>query len=149
MIQQKTAPDIERFKSLLKSKGMKATPQRLAIHEAMLGLGHACADMVSEWISTHSPVKVTVASVYNTLTQLAELGIYSHRYSADSKMYFDVNTFKHLHLYDIRNNEFKDIIDDELIDMVESHFKKRRFRGYKIEGFDIQVICRPTKKARD
>jgi len=37
------APSIEEFKSLLKGNGLKVTPQRLAVHEAMLRLGHACA----------------------------------------------------------------------------------------------------------
>jgi Fe2+ or Zn2+ uptake regulation protein len=89
---------------------------------------------------------VTVASVYNILTNLAMLGIYDHRLSANNKMYFDVNTFKHMHLYDQENHVFKDVIDDELIAMIESHLGRKKFRGYKIEGIDIQLVGRPTKK---
>ena len=134
------------FKTILKKHGLKATPQRLAVHDAMMKLGHASADMVTEHIKKEGVAKVTVASVYNILTNLALLGVYDHRMSSNNKMYFDVNTFKHMHLYDYENHVYKDVIDDELIALVEKHLGKRRFRGYKIEHIDIQLIGRPSRK---
>lgn len=139
-------PDIEEFKKILKRHTLKATPQRLAVHEAMMTLGHACADMVGEEIAKKGKSKITVASVYNVLTQMAMLGIYDYRLSANNKMYFDVNTFKHIHLYDHENHVFKDVIDDELISLIEAHLNRKRFKGYKVEGIDIQLIGRPTRK---
>ena len=137
---------LEDFKQVLKKHSLKATPQRLAVHEAMLSLGHASADMVTEVITHKGETKVTVASVYNILTNMAMLGIYDYRLSANNQMYFDVNTFKHMHLYDQENHVFKDVIDDELIALIESHLGRKKFRGYKIEGIDIQLVGRPTKK---
>ena len=139
-------PNIEEFKQLLKKHSLKATPQRIAVHEAMIGLGHASADMVTDVITQKGTTKVTVASVYNILTHMAMLGIYDYRLSANNKMYFDVNTFRHMHLYDHENHVFKDVIDDELISMIEAHLGRRKFRGYKIEGIDIQLVGRPTRK---
>lgn len=139
-------PNIEEFKAILKKNSLKATPQRIAVHEAMMSLGHASADMVTEKITSNGTTKVTVASVYNILSQLAMLGVYEYRMSANNKMYFDVNTFKHMHLYDHANHTFKDIVDDELMGIIESHLGRKRVRGYKIEGIDIQLIGRPTKK---
>ena len=139
-------PNLEEFKVILKKHELKATPQRLAVHEAMMSLGHASADMVTEAIKEKGTAKVTVASVYNILTHLAMLGVYHYRLSANNKMYFDVNTFKHMHLYDQENHVFKDVIDDELIALIESHLGRKKFRGYKIEGIDIQLVGRPTKK---
>lgn len=139
-------PNTEEFKSILKKHSLKATPQRLAVHEAMMSLGHASADMVTELIKEKSTAKVTMASVYNILTHMAMLGIYSYRLSSNNKMYFDVNTFKHIHLYDHENHLFRDVIDDELIALIESHLSRKRFRGYKVEGFDIQIVGKPTKK---
>ena len=105
-------PTIEEFKVVLKKHSLKATPQRLAVHEAMISLGHASADMVTEAIQAKGTTKVTVASVYNILTQLAMLGVYDYRLSSNNKMYFDVNTFGHMHFYDKENHLFKDVIDD-------------------------------------
>mgnify|MGYP003294708541 CR=1 FL=1 len=139
-------PNLEEFKAILKKHSLKATPQRLAVHQAMTVLGHASADMVTDEIKKKGTAKVTVASVYNILTHLAMLGVYHYRLSANNKMYFDVNTFKHIHFYDKANHEFKDVIDDELIRIIESHLCRKRVKGYKIEGFDIQLIGHPTRK---
>ena len=67
--------------------------------------------------------------------------------SSNNKMYFDVNTFKHIHLYDTENNVYKDVIDEELTAIVESKMKGRGFRGYKVDGIDIQILCHPSKKS--
>ena len=139
-------PNLDEFKVILKKHELKATPQRLAVHEAMMELGHASADMVTEAIKEKATAKVTVASVYNILTHLAMLGIYHYRLSANNKMYFDVNTFKHIHFYDQANHMFRDVIDDELVSIIESHLIRKRVKGYKIESFDIQLIGRPTRK---
>ena len=139
-------PNLDEFKLILKKHSLKATPQRLAVHEAMMSLGHACADMVTETIKEKNTAKVTLASVYNILTHMAMLGVYNYRLSANNKMYFDVNTFYHCHLYDQENHTYKDVLDDDLIAMIHSHLGRRRFKGYKVEGIDIQIIGRPTKR---
>ena len=139
-------PSLEELKPILKARGLKATPQRLAVHEAMLELGHASADMVTDYIIAKGKTKVTVASVYNVLSQLALHGIYKHRLSANNKMYFDVNSSKHMHLYDTYNNEFKDVFDEELFEILEEKLKHKRFKGYKIDGIDVQIICHPSHR---
>ena len=148
MTNQAQKSSLDQFKGILKTHSLKATPQRIAVHEAMLRLGHASADMVTEYIQNNSSTKVTVASVYNILTNLAMLGIYHHRLSSNNKMYFDVNTFKHFHIYDCENHQYKDVIDNELQEIVENYLSRRRFRGYTIDHIDIQLVGRPTRKKR-
>ena len=141
-------PTLDEFRTRLKRHGLKATRQRLAVHEAMMGLGHASADLVTEEIGRKGSVKVTVASVYNILSQLADIHIYSRRLSANNKMYFDINSFQHVHLYDRENHRFRDLYDEELMDLVKSHLKRRKFRGFTVEDIDIQLIARPTRKSK-
>ncbi len=138
---------MEEFKTFLRDHGLKTTPQRLAVHEAMLKLGHASADMVAGYVGRNCDAKVTVASVYNILFGLSELGLYTHRLSSNSKMYFDVNTFEHAHLYDTVNNTYKDFIDEELMRLIHERLDRRQFRGYKVDGFDIQILCHPTRSS--
>ena len=145
MTQVNPAPSMEAFRKALKSHGLKATGQRMTIHAAMMALGHASADQIREHIVS-SGGTITVASVYNTLSQLALLGIYKHRLSANNKMYFDVNTGKHIHLYDVYNNRYKDIVDEELVETVETALKRRRFKGFKVDGIDIQILCHPSHR---
>jgi len=139
---------MEEFKSMLKRHKMKATRQRLAVHEAMMNLGHASADMVCEELAAKGTAKVTVASVYNILSQLADIKVYSRRMSSNNKMYFDVLTTKHIHLYDKENHRFRDIFDEELMDLIRSRLKRRKFKGFTVEDIDIQIIAKPTRKLK-
>lgn len=138
--------DIAWLKEKLKENSLKATPQRIAVHKAMLKLGHASADMVSAEISANDSTKITVASVYNILSDMASLGIYDHRLSSTNKMFFDVNTFEHAHMYDCENDIYRDVIDDGLMAIIKERLAGKKFRGYEVEGIDIQIIVRPSKK---
>ena len=142
------APGLEKFRALLKKYDLKVTPQRIAVHEAMLALGHASADMVTEYIITRGKAKVTVASVYNILSQLTMLGIYNHRMSSNNKMYFDVNTFKHIHPDDTENNCYVDVVDDELQKVLEERLMSKHYKGYKVDDIDVQILCHPTTHHR-
>lgn len=146
MVLNRNSTAMDEFRETLRKYSLKATSQRLAVHSAMMELGHASADMVAEEIYRQAGARISVASVYNILSQFALVGIYSHLLSSNSKMFFDFNTFKHMHLYDKVNHTFKDVLDDELVDMVESRLKNRRFRGFKVDGVDILLVCHPTAK---
>lgn len=135
---------MDEFRTQLRRHNLKATRQRMAVHEVMMNLGHASADMVCDQL-TQTGSHVTVASVYNILSQLADNRIYGRRLSATSKMFFDVNVARHIHLYDRENHTFRDIIDEELSMLVASHLRRRRFKGYTVEDIDIQLIAHPTK----
>ena len=97
--------------------------------------------------SSGSAVKVNTSSVYNILSQLALTGIYRHRLSANNKMYFDVNSARHIHLYDLSTHTFRDLPDDEFSEMVFAKLGRKRFKGFKIENVDVQILVRPTQKS--
>ncbi|MBE6222890.1 MAG: hypothetical protein E7125_05450 [Bacteroidales bacterium] len=137
-------PTMDEFRTQLRRHNLKATRQRLAVHEVMMGLGHASPDMVVQELANRGS-HVTVASVYNILTQLADNRIYSRRLSAGSKMFFDVNAVRHIHLYDRENHTYRDIIDEELSMLVASHMRRRKFKGFTVEDIDIQLIAHPTR----
>ncbi len=141
-------PDLIEYVELLKRHDLKATPQRVAVHEAMIKLVHASADMVAEEISLDGRTKVTTSSVYNILTDMSRLGIYSRRMSSNNKMYFDACTVRHIHVYDSENNVYKDVMDDDLLARIEEKLRHKRFRGYTVEDIDIQIVVRPTKRRR-
>ena len=144
--------DIEKrmaeFRNRLKKHGLKVTQQRYAVHEAMLKLVHASADMVTAEILKEGKTKVTVASVYNILTQLSMLDIYHHRMSSNNKMYFDVITTGHMHLYDTVNHAYTDIYDDLLYKGIADKLLSKRFKGYKIDGMDILLLAHPTTRRK-
>ena len=138
---------LEEFKTQLKRHGFKATRQRLAVHEVMMELVHASAYDVCQALRAQGSA-VTVASVYNILSQLADCRIYARRLSATNKMFFDVYSERHVHLYDRENHTWRDLVDDELAALVNAHLKRRKFKGFTVEDIDIQIIARPTRKTK-
>ena len=148
MVRQKhPIPTLDDFRSQLRRHGLKATRQRLAVHEAMMELEHASADMVSEKIS-QGGTSVTPASVYNILSQLADRYIYGRRLSAANKMFFDVDASRHIHLYDRENHIYRNLVDEQLTELVGAHLKRRKFKGFTVENIDIQIIAKPTRKKK-
>ena len=143
---RKGIPDIIQFKRMLRDRGLKATPQRSAVHEAMWNLVHAGADEVAAWIAEHGSVRVSPASVYNILALLADLGIYGRRSGRGGKMVFAARVAPHLHLYATQSETWRDLEDEELMHWVEAHLKGRRYRGYRIDGFEVQLLCHPTRR---
>ena len=139
---------MQKFKALLKQHKLKATPQRLAVHNVMLQLIHASAEQVADVLKEASESKVSVSSVYNILSQMASRGIYGRRLSVDNVMYFDVNPENHLHLYDPQNNIFKDVQDPDLLMEIEERIKRHRYRGFRVSSVEVNVICHPPKKRK-
>ena len=139
---------MEEFRTQLRRHGLKATRQRVAVHEVMMELVHASADMVREELAQRGS-RVTTASVYNILSQLADFRIYGRRLSATNKMFFDVVPSRHIHMYDRENNTWRDLMDEDLDALVNAHLKRRKFKGFTIEDIDIQLIARPTRKTKN
>ena len=71
---------------LFQSKGVKATPQRISVYEALLSLKHPSAEAVLERVRSILPT-VTVATVYNTLDCFAKAGVIERVLTVDNKMY--------------------------------------------------------------
>ncbi len=140
-------PTLDDFRSQLRRHNLRATQQRLAVHEVMMALEHASADMVQNELAARG-ASVTVASVYNILSQLADYHIYSRRLSATNKMFFDIEGSRHIHLYDRENHNYRNLQDEELSELVAAHLKRRKFKGYTVEGIDIQIIAKPTRKTK-
>lgn len=135
----------EKLREFLKSRSLKATPQRIAVHEAMLALEHAGADQVAAYISEHGTVQVTTATVYNILTQFSDLGLYARRMSPDNKMIFDFDASPHIHLFDSKAHNLVNVSDDGILDLISAQMRRRRFRGYKIDYAELTLVCHPTR----
>ncbi len=127
-------------KIMIQSRGLKATPQRIAVYDVMRRLGHASADMVCEELSVTSSSPYTKATVYNVLESFAKAGIIARRCSSNNKMYFDVNVCDHVHLLDEEKNTFRDYYSPELVGLVRDFMKSRQIDGFVARKIDIQIV---------
>lgn len=130
---------MQNIKEKIQLSGLKATPQRLAVYESMLNFGHASADVIAESLKNKFPT-LTVATIYNVLESFVNVGILNRRYSSNCKMYFDVNTHNHIHIYDRETNSYLDYEDPALIDMILDYLKNKNDRNLSFADLDIQLI---------
>src|SRR3954465_12350951 len=90
-----SAPDDIRAE--LRGRGLRATPQRLAVHGALQGLArHATAEEVLQRVHGTVP-GVSLPTVYAALELLADLGLAS-RVHAGRAVRFDPRSQPHHHL---------------------------------------------------
>ncbi|MEF9986612.1 MAG: transcriptional repressor [Bacteroidales bacterium] len=130
---------MQTIKEKIQHSGLKATPQRIAVYDAMKQLGHASADMVIEMLKDTFPT-LTVATIYNVLESFVVSGLLARRYSSNNKMYFDVNTYEHAHVYDKETNTYSDYNDPQLIKIVMDYLTKKSDFNIAFSNIDIQLI---------
>ena len=142
-VQNRTEPDMLILKNKIKEAGLKATPQRIAIYEAMRKLGHACVDMVAEELKKSFPT-LTIATIYNVLESFVNAGLLVRRFSSNNKMYFDVNVYEHAHFYDTEMNSYEDYHDPELVKIVMEYISSKKIVNFDIKSVDIQLVGKKT-----
>ena len=124
----------------LKEKGLKVTPQRIAILEAIIKLNnHPSADNIIEYIRNYHP-NISTATVYKVLDALVLNGLVKKVKSDKDIMRYDAVLEKHHHLYSSESNRIEDYNDDELNEMLEKYFKKKGIPDFKIEDINLQII---------
>lgn len=129
----------DEIRERLNRHGLKATGQRVRVYEAMCVLGHASADAVYRHLGCGG--RMTLATVYNVLESMTEAGLLVRRPSFSSKMYFDVNTDDHCHLYRQETAEITDFRDDALQQDVEARIRAQLPAGLKLDRVEIHILC--------
>ena len=138
-----------RIKEQLNRCGLKATPQRVQVYDAMCALGHASADGVYQHLGgDRGPL--TVATVYNVLESPTESGLLVRRPSFSNKMFFDVHPDNHFHLYRADTHEIVDFRDEALERAVTERVRAVLPGNLELDRIEIQVLCHAkTDETRD
>mgnify|MGYP006279276829 CR=1 FL=1 len=127
------------IRELIASRGLKVTPQRMAILEAVHDLGnHPTADKIKEYIQQNHP-SIAVGTIYKTLEKLREKNLVEKVRTEKDVMRYDLVTQKHHHLYSKNSDRIEDYFDDELNRMLEDYFSKKNIKNFRIEDFKIHL----------
>ena len=137
---------MDEIRSRLNQCGLKATPQRMRVYAAMCRLGHASADAVYLYLGSDKGT-MSLATVYNVLESMTEAGLLVRRPSFSSKMFFDVDTSEHGHLYRSDTQELVDISDESLLPAVEARVRECIPEDLVLDRVEIQVICHDGRPA--
>jgi Fur family iron response transcriptional regulator len=111
-MKQLTPKEIE---EMLRKAGLQPTAQRIAICRYIFcEADHPTAEDVKKWADKRLP-KISLATVYNTLSKLAEAGLLKElKLSHSDSVVYDVNTERHFHFLDERTGRLFDVGEDEL-----------------------------------
>lgn len=136
---QHTPKSIDEIREMLSQRGIKVTPQRIAVYAALQTLGHASAEQITKAVHDTFPT-VTVGTIYNVLECFSAHGIISRLNTSDNKMYFDINVHDHHHLLCEETGEITDFGDTELSELVRAYCATHKLPfGPKFEVKDIHV----------
>ena len=100
----------------LRAAGLRPTRQRLALAKLLFDGGdrHVTAEMLHAEVM-NANVRVSLATVYNTLHQFTSCGLLREIVVDASRSYFDTNMSDHHHFYMEDGGELLDIPGDEIV----------------------------------
>jgi Fur family transcriptional regulator, peroxide stress response regulator len=120
-------------------KGLKVTPQRVVILEAIYKLNnHPTAENIIEYIRELHP-NIATGTVYKVLETLVKKGLVKKVTTEKDIMRYDGIIENHHHLYCTECEIIEDYFDDELDKLLHNHFKNKNIKDFKIEDIVLQI----------
>ncbi|MCJ8346980.1 transcriptional repressor [bacterium] len=106
---------LREVENLLKEHGVQPSAQRIAVcHHVLTSNTHPTVDDVKAWADANFP-KMSLATVYNTLNLLAEVGILKAlKFPHSDKTHFDGDQSAHFHFLDEETGKIYDIANENL-----------------------------------
>ncbi len=129
----------------LTDKGLKVTPQRIAILEAIIKMNnHPTAENIIDYIRNNHP-NIATATVYKVLDALVSNSLIRKVKTEKDVMRYDAVMESHHHLYCSESDRIEDFVDTELNELIEKYFEKKQIPDFKIEDVKLQIIGRFLK----
>ncbi|MCU4165269.1 Fur family transcriptional regulator [Carboxylicivirga caseinilyticus] len=131
--------NIDQIREKIASKGLKITPQRVAILEAIYNLNnHPTAENIADYIKISQP-NIAIGTIYKVLEILVKNKIIKKVTTEADKMRYDGITEHHHHLYCIECDLIEDYFDEELNQILEQYFAKKKINGFHFKNFVVQI----------
>jgi Fur family peroxide stress response transcriptional regulator len=130
---------INKIKDRIKEAGLKVTPQRLAVLEAIYTLqDHPTAEQVITRIRRKHP-SIASGTVYKVLDILVEKKLLRRVKTEKDIMRYDGILDLHHHLYCSDSDRIEDYADQELDRLLEDYFDKKNIPNFNIEEIKLQI----------
>jgi Fur family transcriptional regulator, peroxide stress response regulator len=131
---------IKEIRDKLIEKGLKVTPQRIAILEAIVVLNnHPTAENIIDYIRKNHP-NISTATVYKVIDALVEKELLKRVKTDKDVMRYDAVMENHHHLYCSASDRIEDYYDNELNELLDEYFEKKGIPNFKIEDIKLQII---------
>jgi Fur family transcriptional regulator, peroxide stress response regulator len=132
--------NIKLLKVKLRDKGLKATPRRLSILEAIIELNnHPTAEEIIKFIRNQN-LNIATATVYKALDIMVARKVIIKVDTEKHIIRYDAILEPHHHLYSAESNIIKDYDNEEINKILEKYFKKNKIQDFYIEEIKLQII---------
>ena len=126
------------IKNKLSEKGLRITPQRMSILEAIYNTNHPTADDIIKYIrQKHS--NIATGTVYKVLDTFVQKGLIKRITTDKDVIRYDGLLIHHHHLHSSEDVLIKDYVDEELDRILKKYFQKKRINDFKIEEITLQI----------
>ncbi len=123
----------------LQEKGLKVTPQRVAIFDAIVKLrNHPTADNIIDYIRSNHP-NISVGTVYKVLDSLVENNLVKKVKTERDIMRYDAIMTNHHHLYCAETDRIEDFEDEKLNHLLTEYFRKNKIKNFNIQDIKLQI----------
>lgn len=130
----------EKYRIDLKNSNLKVTPQRMVVLEALENLkNHPSADKIKEYVVKNHP-NIAVGTIYKTLETFVEKGLIKKVKTEKDIMRYDAILERHHHLYCEDTEHIEDFFDEELNNMLEEYFTKKKIPNFKVKDIKLHII---------
>jgi Fur family peroxide stress response transcriptional regulator len=127
---------------ILKGKELKITPQRVVVYEAVIKVQpHPTAEQIIRVVRKKNP-NISPGTIYKTLETFVKNGIIRKVKTDADVMRYDPVTEKHHHLYCAESERIEDYFDEELNQLIENYFKKKKIPDFTLDDFKLQLVGR-------
>ncbi|MEO9483755.1 MAG: transcriptional repressor [Ekhidna sp.] len=130
---------INQIKHRLDEAGLKAThPRIVVLKELTASNEHPSAESIYEGLKEDNP-SISLGSVYRVLDVLVDAGLIQRVLVRSGSKRYDANMSPHGHLYCLKTDKIQDFYDEELYELINEFFKKKRIKNFKISEIKLRV----------
>ncbi len=123
----------------ISASGLKVTPQRIAVMQALYKLSHPRAEEIYNEVSESIP-GLSPTTVYNVLDILASKGMIKRVKTDSGVMRYDAVSDHHHHMYCTDTDRVEDFYDPELDQILQNYFTRKKIDGFKLEDIKLQLM---------
>ncbi|WP_243790333.1 transcriptional repressor [Saccharopolyspora gloriosae] len=135
------------LRTTLHRHGMRVTPQRQLVLDAVRELGHATPEQVRRRVQGTAHT-VNITTIYRALDVLEDIGLVRHTHLGHGAPTYSADEHEHVHLVCHRCGEIDEVPCDLLGDLTEL---LRRRRGFELDATHLALsgTCRGCRGPED
>jgi Fur family transcriptional regulator, ferric uptake regulator len=135
------------LRETLHRRGMRMTPQRQFVLDALLDLEHATPEQICQQVQRRTPT-VNITTIYRTLELLESLGVVRHTHLGHGAPTYSVHEHEHVHLVCHRCGRVDEVPREVMAELAGT---LRHRHGFSLDASHLALsgICRTCSSSRE